>query len=352
MQKILSIIVPTYNMEQLLRDDLQSLVVEPGLMSKLELIVVNDGSTDRSSEIAHEFERSYPGIFIVIDKKNGNYGSCINVGLAKATGKYVRILDADDKFDTVIFENFLKELENVDADIVFNDYAKTYTSGLIKPYIFDLPPHKKLPLDEVIDNKAIKETQLPSITYRRSIFDGLNYHQTEGVSYTDTEWCFSPIVNASSIYYIPGCLYLYFMGREGQTMAPEVFKRSLAQRMLVLDKLIVTEARLNIKGLAKYYLNQQLLRHLEPTYRYFLIDNPDIDRSSLEKMDKMLERLNPEVFEKSGLFEYRKKIRYKYVSKWRCSKYKKVPLKIRLYEKVLDFIGYYHALFLKIKKNR
>lgn len=98
MDKILTVVIPTYNMERYLRYCLDSLCVGRG-SDALEVLVINDGSTDSSSAIAHEYEQKSPGIFRVIDKENGNYGSCVNRGLTEAKGKYIKILDADDSFD-------------------------------------------------------------------------------------------------------------------------------------------------------------------------------------------------------------------------------------------------------------
>ena len=78
MEKILTVVVPTYNMEQYLDRCLTSLIIDDDKMALLEVLVVNDGSKDRSSEIAHSYEARYPDTFRVIDKENGNYGSCIN----------------------------------------------------------------------------------------------------------------------------------------------------------------------------------------------------------------------------------------------------------------------------------
>ena len=111
MDKILSIIVPTYNMEKYLERCLSSLIVSDEQMAMLEVLVINDGSKDRSSEIAHGYESRYPDTFRVIDKTNGHYGSCVNRGLQEATGKYVKVLDADDWFNT---ENFA-EINGRDA---------------------------------------------------------------------------------------------------------------------------------------------------------------------------------------------------------------------------------------------
>ena len=118
MEKVLSLIIPTYNMEKYLKKCLDSLIVEN--MDLLEVLVVNDGSKDNSSKIAHEYEEKYPNTFRVIDKENGNYGSCINRGLAEAKGKYVKVLDADDCFDVNNFNKYLSFLQENDVDLVLN----------------------------------------------------------------------------------------------------------------------------------------------------------------------------------------------------------------------------------------
>ena len=94
-------------MEQYIEECLQSLVVD-NAEELLEVIVVNDGSTDTSSRLAHSFNDKQPNVFKVIDKANGHYGSCINTGLASASGKYVKVLDADDYFNSPDFNDYLK----------------------------------------------------------------------------------------------------------------------------------------------------------------------------------------------------------------------------------------------------
>ena len=96
MTKILSVIIPSYNMEDYLQKCLDSLILnDKKQMEMLDVLVINDGSTDATSSIAHRYQARYPGIFRVIDKGNGHYGSCVNRGLSEARGKYVKILDAE-----------------------------------------------------------------------------------------------------------------------------------------------------------------------------------------------------------------------------------------------------------------
>ena len=120
MEKQLTLIIPTYNMERYLRTCLDSLIIDEGQQA-LEVLIINDGSKDASSAIAHEYEREYPDIFRVINKENGNYGSCINRGLKEATGRYLKILDADDYFDNASLIQFLKIIVTIDTDMILTD---------------------------------------------------------------------------------------------------------------------------------------------------------------------------------------------------------------------------------------
>lgn len=106
MEKQISIIIPTYNMEKYIGQCLDSLLIPE--FDEVEILVVNDGYKDRSSEIAHSYANRYPDSIRVIDKSNGNYGSCINAALPVATGRYVKILDADDSFDTAEISKFYR----------------------------------------------------------------------------------------------------------------------------------------------------------------------------------------------------------------------------------------------------
>lgn len=133
--KVISIAIPTYNMEQWLNRCLDSVVI-PEIIDKVEIIVVNDGSRDRSSEIAHSYADRYPDSVIVIDKENGNYGSCVNRALGIATGKYFRILDADDWFDRNGFIGYVNQLESLTVDVVVTHYVKEFV-GRKKNTIYD-----------------------------------------------------------------------------------------------------------------------------------------------------------------------------------------------------------------------
>lgn len=219
MDKILTVIIPSYNMEAYLPKCLGSLVVSPELMDTLEVLVVNDGSKDRTSEIAHEFEAKYPQTFKVIDKANGNYGSCVNAALKVAAGKFIKVLDADDSFNTKEFVTLMEVLQvaSDDIDLILTDVCQVDE--------FDnevLYSRWKLPTERCVALEAFLEYGLVfsmhAFTYRTSILREMKYEQSEGISYTDGEWISLPLSKVRKIYYKPVTVYRYLVGRSGQTV--------------------------------------------------------------------------------------------------------------------------------------
>lgn len=222
MDKILTLIIPTYNMEKYLRYCLDSLIVNREGLDMLEVLVINDGSRDCSLEIARGYEREYPRTFRVIDKENGNYGSCVNRGLAEATGKYVKVLDADDSFDTENFSLFLDFLQKTDADLAVSDFAVVDEDRNITRIVTHGFPAGRIPMDDICTDGNFSHIQMHAVTYRREMLLKLSYRQTEGISYTDQEWIFTPMVGVKTVSCFDKYVYKYLVGREGQTVDPSV----------------------------------------------------------------------------------------------------------------------------------
>lgn len=249
MQKLLTIIVPTYNMEAYLDKCLTSLIVgeaDSELMQKLEVLVVNDGSTDRSSEIAHGYEARYPSTFKVMDKENGNYGSCINAALPLATGTYVKTLDADDWFDTDAFKGFLLWLDDKDYDAVFTDYYIVKDGIVSMARKLDFPSNTELQF--VNHYHKFFDVYMHRTTYNRRVFDGLSYHQTEGIFYTDGEWMYLPLSKVKTFIYFPKGIYCYLLGRIGQSMDPVVYQSNFSKRVELLYNYIHTYQACHLEG--------------------------------------------------------------------------------------------------------
>ena len=229
--KLLSIIIPTYNMERYLRYCLDSLLVKDNFEA-LEVLVINDGSKDSSSVIAHEYADKYPNVFRVIDKENGNYGSCINRGLKEAKGKYVKVLDADDSFDTVHFEEFVAYLLNIDADLILSDFAIVNEERVITKYHrYEFKESEEHLMKDICTTSSFVDMEMHAVTYRRQLLIDLNYQQTVGISYTDQQWIFIPMIKVQRVYAFNKHVYKYLIGREGQTMAPFVRQKKMDHLM-------------------------------------------------------------------------------------------------------------------------
>lgn len=239
-------------------------------ISDIEILVVNDGSKDSSSAIAHGYESRYNGIVRVIDKENGNYGSCVNRGLSEATGKYVKILDADDAFMPEGFAEYLDELRGNDADMIVNDYITVDAAGgVINKFTFDLPRRGTFTLAEL--RQVIP---LHAVAYRTEILRRIGYRQTEGISYTDQEWIFWPLIAVEKIYYLPVNVYSYLLGRDGQTCERSVWMKSQRQAAVVMASKvdIYNSVKATISSDAKRILESNVCKTFADMFKncYFL----------------------------------------------------------------------------------
>ncbi|WP_455669306.1 glycosyltransferase family 2 protein [Phocaeicola sp.] len=221
--KLLSIIVPTYNMELYLDKCLTSLIMDEKYMDKLEVLIINDGSKDRSSELAHNYQHRFPGTFRVIDKENGNYGSCFNRGLEESKGRFLRLLDADDWFETKGLIVLLDKLENLQScDVVVTNYSFRFSNGKSKCIAYN-----GVESDRIMDAAHYDFTKMGNreliamhaLTYRTIFLKNIELKLQQGISYTDSEYVFFPLLNAKTIVFYDIDLYQYFFGREGQTVS-------------------------------------------------------------------------------------------------------------------------------------
>lgn len=229
MEKILSIVVPTYNMEALLPRCLDSFILPQNYMDQMEVVVVNDGSKDKSLEIALKYAQEYPNTYKVIDKPNGNYGSCINAALKVASGKYFRICDADDCYENNNLQKYIEFLTTTDADIVFTPYSRYKGDELSSTFVVPAELCGGIfSIDELKwDSSDLKKFRaMHSMTTKRSILVDNNYFQTEGISYTDTQFIFYSCLYAKTCAFINLVMYNYYLGRDGQTMSKESMIKS------------------------------------------------------------------------------------------------------------------------------
>lgn len=110
-----SVIVPVYNSERYLRDCLESLLNQT--LTELEIILVDDASTDKSFEIMAEYKSQYPKIKIFKSEQNKGQGASRNIGMSLVTGEYIGFLDSDDYVTPTMYENLYNAAKENNADI-------------------------------------------------------------------------------------------------------------------------------------------------------------------------------------------------------------------------------------------
>lgn len=330
MKKILTIVIPTYNMQDYLRRCLDSLLVPAEQLPLMEVLVVNDGSKDNSSSIAHEYQDKYPQTFIVIDKENGNYGSCINKALTVATGKYIRILDADDWYDTENLSSLLTRLQNVDADVVINDYSR-YVDGKVelKSNLFRKSDYLYSVLELLKEHEyGVKCVQMHSLCYKTKCFEGIDYHQTEGISYTDQEWNSMPWVNVNTVLYIPLNIYQYNLEREGQTCDSNVFFKKMPEQFVGIQNCIEKLEKIK-ERLDEFHQNllfETICLRIVMLYYMMLIEQKQ-SPSCLVEFDKSLVSNYPKYADAVSEHPMNRRVfKYQYVKKWRDSDYAPLPV--------------------------
>ena len=322
-------------MEKFLRKCLDSLIVSEENMQRLEVLVVNDGSKDSSSAIGHEYEAKYPQTFRVIDKENGNYGSCINRGLKEATGKYVKVLDADDFFDTEAFSSMLSYLQKYDVDLLISEFRQVFVNGKSKSHVHNFPVNQILKFKDYYRNNDFKFLQMHAVTYKLKNIIDINYRQTEGISYTDAQWTFLPMISVDNFIYIPNVVYNYLLGREGQTMDKEIFKKQIDQQMLMtLDRISMYENYDIRKNFCEEYYFNRLTVTLKSIYRFFLIDNT-ISLDSLISFDDEFMSRSPYLYNKSNEIRIFDKIPIKLIKYWRNHFRRELPYGLKVFFYIL-----------------
>lgn len=323
--RLLSVIIPSYNMERYLRPCLQSVLDGNEMADRLDVIVVNDGSRDGTAAIAHEIEAAHPGVVRVIDKENGNYGSCVNAGIREARGLYVKILDADDTFDTPAFERYLRFLDELAGesapDAVFNDFAEVDPDGkVLRRHDYALVDEPGFTLAR-FDYHGDRFVWMHALAYRTELLRSIGYRQTEGIFYTDQEWDMIPLAQARTFAHAPEEVYRYLVGRAGQSTDTTVRCRHFGMHFIVAKRIIrfYVEHQGDLSPGARTMLGSQIKNHFGMFFFHYLVENRTrLDESELADFDAFLSKASPELHRFAGTLGFSGRFyRCPYVRQWR-----------------------------------
>jgi len=316
--KIISIVIPSYNMEDYLARSVESLL-DDRINDELEIIIVNDGSTDSTGTIAHKYSMNYPSTVIAYDKDNGHYGSAVNIGISIAKGKYIKVLDADDWFDKENFVSFVLELKiRETVDVVFTKWTinNKETGNVIHSLESENKTGEVFDVQKIIvDDRNYSFYSFYGITYLTEHLKKIEYRQTEGVCYTDTEYSLYPMLKAHNVMFLNYDVYQYYIGREGQTITREAIKKNIGHLFKVYKRMVESFDD-SLMGVKKYFEVNQLLLIARSLYMSYLVLNKKVDilQYDLRSIDRLLEKKSITTFKKVG---YISKYGFPYVLLWR-----------------------------------
>ena len=274
--KYISFAIPCYNSQDYMAHAIESIL--PG-GEDIEIIIVNDGSKDRTSEIAHEYMEKYPTIVKVVDKENCGHGDAVNSGLMHATGKYFKVVDSDDWVDEDALHKILDVLRHMEEDGMELDM-------LIANYVYEKvgATHKKvihyrnvLPQDEIFRWDDMGHFRLDqyilmhSVIYRTDMLKLIQLHLPKHTFYVDNIYVYYPLPHVRKIYYMDVDFYRYFIGREDQSVNESVMISRIDQQLSVNKRMIdsfISENPQNI-NCRKYMINY--LRIMMEVSSIFLI---------------------------------------------------------------------------------
>jgi len=211
---LLSIITPMFNAGAMFETFMQSLLAQT--LTSLEIIIVDDGSTDGSGARADEYAQRYPHIQ-VIHQANGGVSRARNAGLAAARGKYVTFPDADDTLDAEMYQTLTEMAERDNLDVAqCNAEWFFQASQSTKPLI----PLERLTSTGVLSgpdwlNQALQTHRYMHVVwlgiYRRALIDRINLRFEPGLHHQDIPWTTELMLNAQRVRYTDRMLYRYYL---------------------------------------------------------------------------------------------------------------------------------------------
>ncbi len=299
MEYLLSVVVPVYNVQDYLRQCLDSIINQS--YRNLEIIIVNDGSTDSSYEICKEYALKDDRI-VLLSQENKGLSAARNVGIKRASGKYIAFVDSDDWLTLDCYETVMKKMLVDDVDIV--------SYGIFKFYGDKVDVNLKecmLPVKGPI-NSFNYLSELFSLwplvwakVYKKSFIDCNNIFFAEGLLYEDTPFVIACYIRAAKVSFVDKALHYYRLNRDGQISKSGKRTLDFFGIMEVIKKDLIKE-----ECFSEVYplLSSWIIGNM---YWLFGLTDPFYQKSFYIKMRKFFLD-SKKFFDLSSLGDYEKKI--------------------------------------------
>ena len=263
--KLLTVTVPCYNSQDYMERCIDSLLLGG---EDVEIIIVDDGSTDRTGEIADEYARKYPEIVRVIHQENGGHGAGLNAGINHATGLYFKVVDSDDWVEETAYRKVLSTLRSLCSggcmlDMMISNFVYEkdgakhkrivkYTKVLPENQLFGWAETKNFPIGKYI--------LMHSVIYRTQLLRDCHLVLPKNTFYVDNLFVYIPLPYVKTMYYLNVNFYRYYIGREDQSVNESVMIRRIDQQLRV-NKLMIDAY--DLKRMQDRHLRRYMLSYLE-----------------------------------------------------------------------------------------
>ncbi|MCM1387493.1 MAG: glycosyltransferase [Bacillus sp. (in: Bacteria)] len=261
--KLLSIAVPCYNSEAYMGKCVESLLTGG---TDVEILIVDDGSTDKTGSIADEYEAKYPGIVRAIHQENGGHGAAVNAGLTYASGLYFKVVDSDDWVKESAYQKILQTLRELAGgspvlDMLISNFVyekEGEKKNKVMKYHHALPKDKLFTWDEVRHFHKGQYILMHSVIFRTKLLKECGLKLPEHTFYVDNLFVFEPLPYVKTMYYLDVNFYRYYIGREGQSVNEQVMISRIDQQIyvnkLMLDYLVQKKAEIYKKRKMRVYM--------------------------------------------------------------------------------------------------
>lgn len=245
--KLLSFAVPCYNSEAYMEKCIESLLSGG---KDVEILIVDDGSSDRTAEIADAYAAQYPDIIQAIHQPNGGHGAAVNTGLKHASGVYFKVVDSDDWLDRDSYLRVLKRLRtliklNTLPDMFLANYVYEKEGSKHKAVMRQkgFPKEKMFSWDDVGHLFKGHYILMHSVIYRTQMLHDCGLQLPEHTFYVDNIYVYKPLPYVKNMYYMDVDLYRYYIGREDQSVNEQTMIRRIDQQIRV-NKIMFADVNL------------------------------------------------------------------------------------------------------------
>ena len=212
----------------------------------VEIIIVNDGSTDKTLEIAERYEKEYATIVMAVDKENGGHGDAVNTGLQHATGLYFKVVDSDDWVDEAAYMKILNALHELVEkkqmfDMLISNYVYEKVGAKRKKVIHYqnvMPEERVITWKEMGRFRIGQYILMHSVMYRTELLKMCGLQLPKHTFYVDNIYVYYPLPHVKTMYYLNVNFYRYFIGRDGQSVNEQNMIKRIDQQIFVTKTMI------------------------------------------------------------------------------------------------------------------